>query len=78
MSFYTFHTDGFSKPSVEFIADVKDVERAAFETALEVSQCLGHLVFVTVRDSIGTLVCVAPRLPSANDSRVAPTPSPAQ
>jgi len=68
MSFYTFHVDGFGQTSSEFHPDDEAAERAAFETALEVSRSFRRLVFVTVRDAGGKMVCQAPRLPSANGS----------
>ena len=68
MSFYTFHVDGFGQTSSEFHPDDEAAERAAFETALEVSRSFRRLVFVTVRDADGKMVCQAPRLPSANGS----------
>ena len=66
MSFYTFHISGFKKTSVEFHPDDEAAEYAAFDTALEVSRSFRRLVFVTVRDAVGNVVCRAPRLPSAN------------
>jgi len=62
MCYYTFHIEGIGRASQEFHADDQKAEDAAFETALEVSRDLGHLVFVTVRDGDGEIVCVAPRL----------------
>jgi hypothetical protein len=78
MSFYTFHIVGFGRTSSEFHPDEESAERAAFETALEVSRSFGRLIFVTVRDVDGELVCTAPRLPAANSSRETFRPSPAR
>lgn len=75
MCFYTFHVDGFGQTSAEFHPNEDSVERAAFETALEVSRIFGQLIFVTVRDAAGELVCIAPRLPAANGSRETVRPS---
>ena len=62
MTYYTFHVDGFGETAREFHPDDEQAERGAFETALEVSRCFGRLVFVTVLDAEGHLVCRAPRL----------------
>jgi len=69
MSFYTFHVDGFGQTSSEFHPNGEAAERAAFDTALEVSRSFRRLVFVTVRDADDRLICTAPRLPAANGSR---------
>jgi hypothetical protein len=63
MCFYKFHVDGFGMTAAEFHPDARAAERAAFETALEVSRSLGELVFVTVTDSEGSLICRAPQVP---------------
>ena len=75
MYFYTFHIEGFGRTSTEFYPDEEAAEGAAFETALEVSRSFRRLVFVTVRDIEGRVVCTAPRLPAANGSRETFRPS---
>ena len=68
MYFYTFHIEGFGRTCAEFHPDEEAAEGAACETAREVSRSFRRLVFVTVRDAEGRVVCTAPRLP-ANGSR---------
>ena len=75
MYFYTFHIEAFGRTSTEFYPDEEAAEGAAFETVLEVSRSFRRLVFVTVRDIEGRVVCTAPRLPAANGSRETFRPS---
>lgn len=63
MCFYTFRVEGFGVTAAEFHPDDRAAERAAFETALELSRTAGRLVFVTVTDGTGTVVFRAPSVP---------------
>lgn len=76
MSFYTFHVDGFGETSREFHCDDAAVGRAAFDTAMEVSSTLRRLVFVTVFDMDGQMVCREPRWPGPRFPVKSLTPGP--
>jgi hypothetical protein len=76
MRYYRFQADGF-RSSYDFCKDDDEALRVGFETAVELTRSLGHLVFVTVYDSAGALLARVPHLPghAMPAPAIAPEPS---
>jgi len=73
MRYYRFQADGF-RSSYDFCNDDEDARRAAFETAVEMTRTLGHVVFVTVYDADGVIVARVPHVPGQTLSAPAIAP----